>query len=305
MPISPDTQNDNLGSGVGTAEGSGASEAVATEDRVRPWSVSDEIEAPETEEAQPQRSIKTPDTPTKADMAEHRACGHIPYRNWCPDCVEAFGREKAHHGHESDRSIPLISCDYLFVTPRGVLLREEIQEEDVEGALKVIVAYCGATKSLFAHAVPKKGVDQDGYVVEQLKQDVLWLGHAKVVIRSDNEPALVQVVQTTIAALKMAGVTSVVEEGSVPYDPQTNGAAESAVRLLKGTLKANLLSLERHIQARVPVDHPIVTWLVSHAAGVRTMRVKGPDGRTAQQRARGSAISTILIPFGEVCRYKA
>ena len=152
---------------------------------------------------------------------------------------------------------------------------------------------------------PRKGFDQEGYVVEQLKQDVLWLGHAKVVIRSDNEPALVQVVQTTIAALKMAGVTSVVEEGSVPYDPQTNGAAESAVRLLKGTLKANLLSLERHIQARVPVDHPIVTWLVSHAAGVRTMRVKGPDGRTAQQRARGSAISTILIPFGEVCRYKA
>ena len=47
----------------------------------------------EEEEVQPQRLVKTPYTPTKAEMAEHRANGHIPYRNWCPDCVEGFGRE--------------------------------------------------------------------------------------------------------------------------------------------------------------------------------------------------------------------
>ena len=213
MPISPEPPTDS-GCGTGVAEGIGVPEAVTTGEasRVRP-SVSEEIEATETEEAQPQNNIRIPDTPTKADMAEHRACGHIPYRDWCPDCVEAFGREKSHHGHEVVRSIPLVSCDYLFITPRGVFLRQEMQEEDEESALKVLVVYCGATKSLFAHAVPKKGVDQEGYVIEQLKQDVLWLGHAKVVIRSDNEPALVQVVQTTLAALKMSGVTSAVEEG--------------------------------------------------------------------------------------------
>ena len=306
MPISPDTHTSSEECGTGMAKDDDADKTVAQDehDRLRPC-FSEEIEAAETEEAQPQKSVKIPDMPTKADMAEHRACGHIPYRDWCPDCVEAFGRERAHQGHEGDRSIPLISCDYLFITPRGVLMRDEMQEEDIEGALKVMVAYCGVTKSLFTHAVPKKGLDEDGYIVEQLKQDVLWLGHAKVVIRSDNQPALVQVVQTTLAALKMAGVTSAIEEGSVPYDPQTNGAAENAVRLLKGTLKANLLGLDWQIQARVPVDHPIVTWLVSHSASVRTMRVKGPDERTAQQRASGSAASTKLIPFGEVCRYQA
>ena len=54
---------------------------------------------PQTEEeAQPQRLVKTPYTPTAAEMAEHRANGHLPYRCWCPDCVEGFGREWAHAG---------------------------------------------------------------------------------------------------------------------------------------------------------------------------------------------------------------
>ena len=32
------------------------------------------------------------------------------------------------------------------------------------------------------------------------------------------------------------GVEHIVDEGSVPYDPQTNGSAESGVRLIKGGL---------------------------------------------------------------------
>ena len=132
----------------------------------------------------------------------------------------------------------------------------------------MLVAYCGATQSLFAHAVPRKGADHDGYIVEQPRQDVFWLGHAQVTIKGDNEPSLVQVVDKTLAALKMSGVSNACGEGSVPYDPQTSGAAEKAVRLLKGSIKTILLGLERQIHAKVPIDHPIMGWLVSHAAHV-------------------------------------
>ena len=81
----------------------------------------------------------------------------------------------------------------------------------------------------------------------------------------------------------MSGVTSAAGEGSVPYGPPTNGAAEHAVRLLKGTLRANLMGLERHLDARVPLDHPVLAWLVSYAASARTMRVRGSDSRTLHQ----------------------
>ena len=107
--------------------------------------------------------------------------------------------------------------------------------------------HCGATKSLFAHVVPGKGADFEGYVVEQIRQDVLWLGHSKVTIRSDSEPALVQVVNQVVAAFKMSGVETVTAEGSVPYDAQTNGAADGAGRLIKGMLKILFLGLEREL----------------------------------------------------------
>ena len=58
--------------------------------------------------------------------------------------------------------------------------------------MRVLVAYCSATKALFAHAVHR-----------------------------------------ALAASRLAGVGSAVAEGSVPYDPQTNGAAEIAVTSIK------------------------------------------------------------------------
>ena len=96
-----------------------------------------------------------------------------------------------------------------------VLSRSELSEEECDGALTVLVLYCSATRGIFAHAVPMTGLDSTGYIVEMIRDDVPWLGHPKVMIRSDNEPALLQVVHTALAALEAKGVNSS-SEGSVP-----------------------------------------------------------------------------------------
>ena len=88
-------------------------------------------------------------------------------------------------------------------------------------------------------------------------------------------------------AVQFIGVEHVVQEVSAPYNLQTNGAAESAVRLVKGMLKALLLGLKRDIKARIPLNHPIVPWLHSHGAMLRTLLVTGEDGKIAHLRARG------------------
>ena len=163
--------------------------------------------------------------------------------------MEGFGSERAHHAVKDDeRAIPVVSCDYMFLTANGVFARDEVPEEEGRSATKVIVAKCSKTRCLFAHVVPQKGIDADGYVVKMLRDDILWLGHSQVIVKSDNEPALLRVVEATVKVLKQsAGMEGAASEGSVPYDPQTNGSAEGAVRLVKGMLRTLLGGLERQM----------------------------------------------------------
>ena len=132
----------------------------------------------------------------------------------------------------------------MYITENGIFGREELAGEERGAAGRVLVMYCSATMTPFADGVPRKGADQDGYEGGCINQNILWLGHSKVCIRSDNELALVQVAERAAAALKMSGL-DVVAKGSMPYDPQTNGAAENAMRLVKGMLKVLLLGMER------------------------------------------------------------
>ena len=76
----------------------------------------DEITTHEME-VQPMKAMQTPYTPTASELAEHRI-SHMPYRSWCSECVEAFGREAPHTSTAESRAAwtPVISCDYLFVS---------------------------------------------------------------------------------------------------------------------------------------------------------------------------------------------
>ena len=95
MPVSPEVEHAHFGgrpAGEGTEDRGAAaisSYHQATEPRLGPSADDNEDEE---EEPQPHRSIAALGLLTKAEMAEHRANGHQPYRSWCSDCVEGFGR---------------------------------------------------------------------------------------------------------------------------------------------------------------------------------------------------------------------
>ena len=61
------------------------------------------------------RKLNDPKLPSEKEVEEHRIRGHIPYRSWCPLCVEAMGRERGHYrGGKKERSFPEYSWDYCF-----------------------------------------------------------------------------------------------------------------------------------------------------------------------------------------------
>ena len=128
---------------------------------------------------------------------------------------------------------------------------------------------------MFAHAVPQNGIDDKRFAVDCIVEDVLWLGYTKVLVRSDNEPAIVKLLKESLAAHKVEGL-----EHPLPYDSQSNGAIEAAVKQVRGRMKTLKLCLERWIGKRISPGHPIAAWLVAHCAAVIRFRVRGVDGKT-------------------------
>lgn len=129
------------------------------------------IESAEEEvEVRPKVPVASPTATTASQLAEHRDGGHLPYRSWCDDCVEAFGREDPHFGQRklNGRTIPVISLDCLFVTPKAVYTYKEFeaaepelfaQRNDHPEVMKAIVIFSSADTCVFCHAIKRKGAD--------------------------------------------------------------------------------------------------------------------------------------------------
>ena len=266
-----------------------------------------EIKAMEEEE-QAATPANLPDVyqPTRSEYLDH-CTTHYPFRAWCRHCLEGRGREfghGCHNGTKDPRASPVVSFDYCFISDHGEVETDEQFVSAGDGAAKVLVVRDSRSKALFAHVVPSKGVDEKGFAVDSLVEDVRWLGYSRLTLKSDNEPAIVKLLTEALRELRVQGVEQVLEEHSPEYDPQSNGSAEVGVKLLKGHLRTLKSCLESQLGYRVPVQHPLVSWMVRHAADLVTWCAKGHDGQTAYQRVRARDFKTKLMGFGEKCRLK-
>ena len=97
------------------------------------------------EEARPRKDPVGPAAPTQEEIARHRI-DHLPYRDWCPECIVGFGRERARRAHDDEREVPWVVCDYLYITSRGIFARDELPEGDRDSACRVLVVKCAVTQ---------------------------------------------------------------------------------------------------------------------------------------------------------------
>ena len=155
------------------------------------------------------------------------------------------------------------------------------------------------SESVFAFAVPQKGIDQKWFAVDAIVESVLWLGCSRVILKSDHEPAIMKLLQEDLGALKVSGIDQASEEHPPPYDPQANGAVEAAVKQVKARLKTLKLCLERRIGKRIPPKHPITAWLVAHCAALIRYRVRGVDGKSLYERVRMRPFNSRLVCYAD------
>jgi len=188
------------------------------------------VEIEGEDDVEPINKASNPRLPSAVEVEEHNRT-HIPYRSWCKWCVEGRGRGDQHRSSPGS-SVPIVGLDYFFMTSGGIMKRNELEyelnddgEEQIsiaraEGSIvKCIAIRCFNSKNVFAHCVPCKGADEEGYVADLVVKNVLWLGHTELLVKGDNEPALQALVQRALEVLRInASVDKISDEQSPAYD---------------------------------------------------------------------------------------
>ena len=97
-------------------------------------------------------------------------------------------------------------------------------------------------------------------------RDIAWLGHTKLILKADGEPALQALVRRVLEVARvecseMAGLST---ENPPAYDSQANGNIETGVRLIRGLFRTVKLCTEARVGKYIPIDHPITAWMLEH-----------------------------------------
>jgi hypothetical protein len=242
------------------------------------------------EEVRDPKLMKDPGAPSPAEVERHNTT-HMPYRSWCPICVEGRARDKPHHRHDGqdEKSIPEIVFDYGFLGGEG-------DDETVA----VQIAKDRRTRMLFAHVVPRKGFSHEHGASEMIR-DIEKLGYGDIILKCDGEPAL-KTIQEAVRVRRSGGNT--ILENSPVGDSRSNGAAERAVQSISEQVRVVRRGLEQRLGLRLSAKHPVTAWLVEHCADLISKYQVGDDGKTAYERWKGNYFTLEEIEFGEKIHYR-
>ena len=127
-----------------------------------------------------------PATRSPVERALHEASGHVPYRSWCQRCIAARAadkKDKREQQPDTYEAVPRIEFDFADLG----------REEDQVLRNPFLDAVDVGSESLSATLCPTKAFSE--YLVETILAFVEALGHNVVMLHSDHQPVLVQLLK--------------------------------------------------------------------------------------------------------------
>ena len=143
------------------------------------------------------------------------------------------GLQEQHNPAAEESSISTAGPDYFFITAGDVKRKAELEyeksaagdetfQEDIRTGqrIKCFNMRCASRKAIFCHCIPFKGADEDPYVVSLIMKNVKWLGHSRLILKADNEPAVRILFQQGLdeTRIKIGGVAQISIEHPPKYD---------------------------------------------------------------------------------------
>ena len=226
---------------------------------------------------------KSPYSPTEEEKEKHYTT-HLPYRNWCPVCVQAKGKEDGHkRSKKKEDGVTTITLDY-----------KAFSHDVDESAVTAIVMRDKETSMTYSFICTAKG-SQDKWAVKMLKEAIDHMGYTKIILKTDGEPSLVQVAEE----IKKIRSHDTIMQHPPAYDPASNGVAEHAVQDVMGQLRAIKIGLEQRIKGSIATHGNLLQWMIQHSSWTLNIGLVGHDGKVPRQRLLGKTSQKPILEFGE------
>ena len=168
--------------------------------------------------------------------------------------------------------------DYSFVSQR-----EEPSEDYPRGktlSASVLSAVDVTTGMVTSCIVENKGSNE--YSINELQRFILEVGRSSGVLQSDQEPAIKILCRDVGTKLSMTARLSPV--GS----KQSQGNVERWHRELHKAIRVFKEMIFENYKIKVGVGHPLLTWIVKHAAWIHNRYQLHTDGKTSYERRWGN-----------------
>ncbi len=112
--------------------------------------------------------------------------------------------------------------------------------------LNILVATVSEGKAVFPNTVDVNGPGEDRYAARRIVEDVCWLGCTRALLRLDNEPAILELLEESLEALRVGVQTGesvedkevsekmkryqeqIGQEHPAKYDTKGNGEVDNA-----------------------------------------------------------------------------
>ena len=247
--------------------------------------------------------LPVPQMPSEEEVKTHNLT-HLPPQRWCITCQLARSNDAPHELVPVDhQEKPRVETDFMYMKTDGtiseILADGEPPTNEWCTILTAVDKDSGCKLSL---VIPGKAVADD-YGQKSLADFLRRLGHREVQILRDQEPALIALVNGTVAECNSMNI--LVDPRDAPrYSHASLGAMGRAQQTIQKQIRA--LRTDVHVRYGIwlSTDRPAWPWMVRHAAWLVDRFAVKANGRTCYEDAFGTSYRGPILQMLEACLFR-
>ena len=136
------------------------------------------------------------------------------------------------------------------------------------------------------------GADGSLEQTERVVDFIRGFGYEKISLKPDDEGAI-NCLRGGVCAQRLKPIMQI---GSIPYRPRIRGIAGDGVQDLLNQFRKLKIGFESRVQGAIPVNSPIMEWMVERSAATINRHMMGHDGSVPYERVRNK--KQFLIKIG-------